>query len=102
MVVDTSALIAILLGEPTGPRLIVSLSTAPTLAMSAATYLEASIVIEARRPGLGRTQLDALLTRAAVARVPFDRQQADTAVSAYARFGKGHHPARLNMGDCFS
>jgi ribonuclease VapC len=102
MVVDTSALIAILLGEPEGDRLIELLADAEDPLISAASLLEASIVMHAKTGEQGVGDLDRLLTAAAVRCVAVDRAQAHVAREAYVRFGKGRAPAGLNFGDCFS
>jgi len=101
MVLDTSALIAILSGEPEQEAFIHAIERADVRLLSAATLLEASIVIEARYGAAGAHHLDQLLERADVEIVPVDGEQASAARSAWQRFGKGRHPAALNFGDCF-
>lgn len=101
MVLDTSALIAILSGEPEQEAFIHAIERADVRLLSAATLLEASIVIEARYGAAGAHHLDRLLERADVEIVPVDGEQASAARSAWQRFGKGRHPAALNFGDCF-
>jgi len=102
MVLDTSALIAILSGEPEQDAFIQAIEQADTRLLSAATLLEASIVIEARYGSAGAHHLDRLLDRAAVEVVPVDVEQARAARAAWRRYGKGRHSAALNFGDCFS
>lgn len=102
MVVDTSALIAILLGEPNFEGLINALSRAERRDVSAATVLEASIVIFARNGSDGLDNLDLLLRRLHLCVHAFDEQQLASARDAFVRFGKGRHPAALNFGDCFA
>jgi ribonuclease VapC len=102
MVLDTSALIAILLDEADRPRLTRAIADAPLRVISAATLLEAGIVIEARLGDAGGRELDLLLHRADVAVVPVDAGQAELARGAWRRYGKGRHSAGLNYGDCFS
>ncbi len=101
MVLDTSALIAILSGEPEQEAFIHAIERADVRLLSAATLLEASIVIEARYGAAGAHHLDRLLERADVEIVPVDGEQASAARSAWQRFGKGRHPTALNFGDCF-
>ena len=70
--------------------------------MSAGTLLETAIVVESRSGPLGGDQLDTLLERAAIEVVPVTDQQVTAARRAWRRFGKGNHPAGLNLGDCFA
>ena len=74
----------------------------PSRLMSAATFLEASIVIEARLGDPGGREFDLWLHRAEVEILPADAEQVDMARRAWRRFGRGRHPAGLNYGDCFS
>ena|SRR5947209_2653934 len=102
MVVDTSALIAVLLLEPEAARITEVLEGAPLCVLSAANLLEASIVIEGRKRDAGSHDLDLLLYHSGVEIVPVDQDQAELARLAWRRFGKGRHPAALNYGDCFA
>jgi ribonuclease VapC len=102
VVLDTSALLAVLLGEPESDRFIDALADAEDPLISAATLVEASIVMQVRAGDDGVAHLDALLTAAAVRCVAVDRAQARLARDAFARFGKGRASAGLNFGDCFS
>jgi len=70
--------------------------------ISAVSHLESAIVIGSRYGVTGRSQLDALLRIYAISIIPFTPAQAEAAKIAYFAYGKGHHPARLNMGDCCS
>lgn len=101
IVVDTSAVVAALGGEPEGERVHASLAADDVL-MSAASYLECAIVVAARYGDAGVHDLRLYLHEAGVEIVPVDRDQADTALHAWTRFGKGRHPAGLNFGDCFA
>ncbi|HUB48060.1 MAG TPA: type II toxin-antitoxin system VapC family toxin [Acetobacteraceae bacterium] len=101
MVIDTSALIVILLGEPAAPRIAATIEN-HTLRLLAASLLETSIVIEARKGEPGGRELDLLLYRAEIDVVAVDRDQAEAARAAWRRFGKGRHPAAPNYGDCFA
>jgi ribonuclease VapC len=102
VVVDTSALLAILLGEPERDRFIAAIAAASDPLISAATLLEASIVLRARTGSEGVQRLDELLLAAAIRPVGVDAAQAYVARDAFARFGRGRDPAGLNFGDCFS
>jgi ribonuclease VapC len=102
MVVDTSALLAILQDEPDRRALNEALEAADARRISAATFVEVSIVMEARHGAAAQRDLDLFLERAAIEIVPVDAAQAQEARRAFARFGKGRHPAGLNFGDCFA
>lgn len=101
-VVDSSALLAIVLGEEDAPALAARLVEPGRKLVSAATLFEASVAAE-RRGGLeARDRLDRLLTRLEPELVPFDAAHLGWARDAYRRFGKGRHPAALNLGDCIA
>lgn len=102
MVVDTSALIAILLGEPDADRFARALSGAPIRLLSAVTRVELSCVVEGRKGETSRADVDILLRDGGFEIVGVTSQHAEIAVDAFRRFGKGRHRARLNIGDCFS
>lgn len=102
MVVDSSALLAVLFGEPDCDRFIALLADAEDALISAATLVEASIVMQAKTGDDGVDDLDELLAAAAVRCVAVDGVQAHLARDAFARFGKRRAPAGLNFGDCFS
>jgi len=103
MVVDTSALLAILLSEPEAPSLIRALAQAPSRSVGAPTLVEAAAVMTARKGPAGEIALDALLRRLDVRVVPFTEDAARLARFAYGRFGKGvGSPAVLNYGDCLA
>jgi ribonuclease VapC len=93
---------AVLLGEPERDPFIALLADAEDPLISAATLVEASIVMRAKTGDGGIADLDELLTAAAVRCVAVDSVQAHLARDAFARFGKGRAPAGLNFGDCFS
>ena|SRR5689334_22821858 len=99
MILDTSALIAILQEEPDSDALMDRMLRAATPRLSAGTLIEARMV--ATRIG-GTKQLETLLETADVEVVPVDRRQADLAVEGFRRFGKGRDPAGLNYGDLFA
>lgn len=102
MVLDTSALVAVLLGEPERDAFIDALVGAHDPIISAATLLEASIVMQAKIGDQGVADLDALLAAVAVRPVAVDAAQAYLARDAYKEVGKGRSPAGLNYGDCFA
>lgn len=102
MVIDTSALIAILLDEPDRRRFTRAVADEPVRVISAATLVEAGLVVEAKLGEAGGRELDLLLHRAGVEVVAVDEEQATLARAAWRRFGKGRHVAGLNYGDCFS
>jgi ribonuclease VapC len=102
MVIDTSAIAAILFDEPDAAVLEGKIADDPVRLMSAATLLEATIVVEARLGDPGGREFDLWLHRAEVEIMPVDAEQADIARRAWRRFGRGRHPAGLNYGDCFS
>ncbi len=100
MVIDSSALIAILFGEPDRERFKKSIDATPIRLVSAMSKLEAGIVMVGRFGPKGGLELDALLRGIAATIVAFDDHQATIARNAFARYGKGRHPAGLNFGDC--
>lgn len=102
MVLDTSALLAILADEPERRAFNEAIEAADSCLMSAATFVEISIVIESRYGAEGLRDLDHFISRAAIQLEPVDAEQAQVARRAFTRFGKGGHPAGLNYGDCFS
>lgn len=102
MVIDTSALVAILAAEPEQQRFIHAIEAAESCRLSAASWVETSIVVESRHGAAGLYYLDQLLSRADIEITTVDQQQARSAREAYRQYGKGRHPAGLNFGDCFS
>lgn len=102
MVIDSSALVAILQGEPERHIFIHAIDGADSRRMSVATFVEISIVIEARYGGEGVRDLDCFVGLAGIELIPVTVEQAQTARAAFSRFGKGRHRAALNYGDCFS
>jgi ribonuclease VapC len=102
MVIDTSALVAIFLGEPERQSLRADIIAAETRLISAATVLETGIILEARRGESAGREFDLFIVRANLQIMPVDAEQADLARSAWRRYGKGRHPADLNFADCFS
>jgi ribonuclease VapC len=102
MVLDTSCLVALLQNEPAAGNVLAAIEAHPVRRMSAATLVEAAIVMQMRFGDYGERELDVLLQRLRVEVIPVTEMHAELARSAYRRFGKGRHPARLNFGDCFS
>lgn len=103
MIVDTSALIAILRDEPDAETFAFALAAARAPRISAANYLETAIVIDASRDPIASRHVDDLFTKARLVIEPVTAEQAAIARSAYRDFGKGSgHPAQLNFGDCFA
>ena len=102
MVIDTSALMAILLGEAEAERFAQSIAADPRRLVSTFTALEAGVVVLARKGAQGVQELDLLLESTAVSLVDLNARQMEIARSAYDRYGKGRHPAALNLGDCCS
>ena len=103
MIVDTSAIVAILKGEPERARFVEALARGGPHQMSAATAVEVAAVVERLHDPVRSRQLDDLLTTLRIEVVDFTPAQAVLARAAYRDFGKGSgHPAGLNLGDCFS
>jgi len=102
MVVDNSVLIAILHGEPEASAFRNAIKAAPSGLLSASTRVEANIVALGRRDDAGLEEMQALIENLKLDVVPLSNAQAQLAIDAFRRYGKGRHPAGLNFGDCFS
>jgi ribonuclease VapC len=102
MVIDPSALLAILQDEPERRAFNESIEAASQRYLSTASFVELSIVVEARWGAEGIRDLDLFLATAGIDLVALDAAQARHAREGFRRFGKGRHPASLNLGDCFS
>jgi ribonuclease VapC len=102
MVIDTSALAAIFFHEPERDAFRNAILAASSRLISAATLVEAGMVIEGRKGGGAGREFDLFVVRAQIQIVPVDAELADLARSAWRKYGKGRHPAGLNFGDCFS
>jgi ribonuclease VapC len=102
MVIDTSAIVAMLFGEAEAEAFAATIESDPVRLMSVASALEATIVVESELGIAGSRELDALLQTAGVAIEPVTVEQLAAARHAFRTFGKGRHPAALNFGDCFS
>ncbi len=102
MVLDTSAVVAILFDEPGRRTLTEAIEGDPVRLLSAANLLECALVVEARRGELAGRELDLLLHRACVDTVSVTADHVEIARQAWRRYGKGRHAAALNFGDCFA
>jgi len=102
LAVDTSALTAILLGEPEAADLLAVLAVAARIGLCAPNRTELLLVIQSRLGDIGVERAKRLLAMQRIVTVPLDESLADAAALAFRRFGKGRHPAGLNFGDCFS
>lgn len=102
MVIDTSAITAILFDEDEAERMEIAIEEDPVRLLSAASLLEASIVIETRYGEPGGRELDLLLHRAQIEIASVDAALTDVARGAYRKWGRRRSPAGLNFGDCFS
>lgn len=103
MIVDSSAVLAILSEESDGGQLAEALGSVESPTMSAGTFLECSIVIDGRRDPLFSREFDEFMNRFEIEVVPVDVDQARVAREAYRDYGRGSgHPAKLNFGDCFA
>ena len=102
MVVDTSALIAIALDEPERRSFVDAIERDPTRLVSAASVLEAGIVVESRAGVQAGDDLDELITQLGLEIEPVTAAQVRIARRAWRTYGKGRHPAALNFGDCFA
>ncbi len=102
MVIDASALVAILLSEPEAETFARSIATDPRRLVGGVSVLEASIVLRTRKGPAGVRELDLLMHETGMEVVSLDLQQVQLARAAYEKFGKGRHRAALNLGDCCS
>ena len=102
MIVDTSAVLAILYREPDAERYATAIAATAGCGMSVANVLEASIALEGRGGAAAGHELDTFLEDAAVEPMPVTAEHLEAARRAWRRFGKGRHPAALNHGDCFA
>jgi ribonuclease VapC len=102
MVIDSSALLAILRREPEAWAFRNAIKAAPSRLLGASTRVEAGIVALGRRGDAGLEEMQALIANLKLDIVPLSDDQAKLAIEAFRRYGKGRHPAGLNFGDCFS
>ena len=102
MILDSSALVAVILREFNHAELLAKIKAAPGIAIGAPTLLETLIVLTARLRGEPALALKELLRASDAEVIPFTEDHGRSALRAYMRFGKGRHPAALNFGDCLS
>ena len=102
MIVDTSAVLAVLYREPDAERFEKAIASTPSCRMSVANALEASIVMEGRGGVAAGHALDLFLEEAMIELAPVTIEHMEAARRAWRRFGKGNHPAALNFGDCLA
>jgi len=100
MIVDSSAILAILFNEDDAERYARAITDADACRISAANFVEVAIVVEAQTKATGSRQFDAFFRRAGIVIEPVTEEQAHIARQAYTDFGKGRHKAGLNFGDC--
>ena len=102
MVIDTSALVAILFDEEDAESFEMAIESDPVRLISAATLLETAMVVESRYGEAGGRELDLLLAKASIETVSVTEEQVELARRAFRRYGRGRSKAKLNFGDCFS
>jgi ribonuclease VapC len=102
LILDASAIVAILFNEPEHEEFLSKLDATETVGMGAPTLLESAIALDARLGARGRRQLDQLLTNGRIVLIAFEAIHWPVALEAWLRFGKGRHQARLNFCDCLT
>jgi len=102
MILDTSAVLAVVLGEPDFEIFVDAIAGSPVCRISAASFVEASMVAESRLGDQGLRQCDSFFRTSRISIEPVTEEQALLARQAYSDYGKGRHPAGLNFGDCFA
>jgi ribonuclease VapC len=102
MVLDTSAVLAILQNEPERRQFNEAIDAAETRSLSTASFVECSMIVESRYGADGVRDLDLFIAKAQISLAPVDEEQANLARRAFRKYGKGRHPASLNFGGCFS
>lgn len=102
MIIDSSALVAILLKEPEALRLTTAIAWSPVCRLPASCLLEATMILIGRDSEDGVRDLDQYIARSRMEIFPFTESQARLARTAFERYGKGRHPAKLNFGDCMA
>ncbi|MFZ4667285.1 MAG: type II toxin-antitoxin system VapC family toxin [Prochlorotrichaceae cyanobacterium] len=102
MIIDPSAIVAIIYGEPEDKAFLNLISNSQTCLISSPGYLELAIVLSTAYGSKGIEKLDLFLQELSISIVSFTSEHAKLATEAFLTFGKGRHPAKLNMGDCFS
>lgn len=102
MILDASAILSMVLGEPNADRIVAHIGAAGIVAAGAPTLVETAIVLSTRLKRDPRPWLNEFLREAEIEVIPFSREHHEVAVDAFQRFGKGRHPAALNFGDCLT
>jgi ribonuclease VapC len=102
LIVDTSALLAVLLDEPEAGRILDAIVDAPSPRMSAANWLEVAMIVEEKGGRLASLRLDEFIRTAGIEIAPVSVEQAQAARNAWRYFGRHKHSARLDFGDCFA
>ncbi len=102
MIVDASALLALVLDEADARRFAEAMAGAPTLRMSAVNWFEAAMVVDRRGDPFARNRFDDFVNRFGIMVDPVDRSHAELARNAWEQFGRGRHKAKLNFGDCLA
>ena len=102
MVIDTSVIMAIIYAEPEELIFLELINESEDCLLSSPSYVEASIVVGTKHGEQGIEKLKLLMEALSITIIPFSAEQAQLASEAFLNFGKGRHPAKLNMGDCFS
>ncbi len=102
MIVDSSALLAIIFDEPEEPRILAAMVGAPVLRMSVANWVEAAMVVDSRQNPRAKARFEDLIEELRIQLVPVSVEMAYRCRVAHADYGRGVHPARLNYGDCFA
>ncbi|MDR3531468.1 MAG: type II toxin-antitoxin system VapC family toxin [Rhodopila sp.] len=102
MIVDSSALLAMILNEPDEPRVAAAMVDAPALRMSVANWVEAAMVVDSRKNPRAKARFEDLIQELGMELVPVTVEAAYRSRSAHADYGRGNHPAKLNYGDCFA
>ena len=102
IVVDSSAITAILLKEPERASFVSILDDSADACCSAVTFVETFMMAMSRVPDFTFDRYIALIDGFGIRRIPIDEEQSVMSAKAFLRFGKGRHPAKLNLGDCFS
>ena len=102
MIVDTSAVLAVLFNERDAGRYAAAIAEADHCRISAANFVEVAIIVDSQAAAAGSRQLDVFFRRSGIVVEPVTEEQAHLARQAYFDFGKGRHPAGLNFGDCFA
>jgi len=102
MIVDSSALLAVILNEEDEPRFAAAMVDAPALRMSAANWVEAAIVVDSHKNPAAKVRFEDLIDALSLEIMPVTVDDAYRTRTAYNDYGRGHHRARLNYGDCFA